>query len=103
MTSDVSAGGIGVVPTAIQLAAYQNKGASKQAGGAASQCEIRTEQIGAALVGGILSLSISPQVSQAFKFSSPVVLRPGFGLSVYGNNNNGANVSASFEYYEEFI
>lgn len=76
---------------------------SKKAGGAAGASLTRTDNTAApgVGVGQLGSVAGTSSVSATYKLSEPIILPPGFGLTVVGSL--GQNVAATYEFFEEAI
>jgi hypothetical protein len=93
-----------VTASTVALATNTQNGLSKLLGGAASKGEIHSDTTASAqpgnpslfVIGGVGGTNVQSSV----KLVEPIVIPPGYGLVLTGNQvNNG--ISSSFEWYEE--
>ena len=90
----------------IASAALTNSGgnaASKRTGGTASTAQLRTQNIAALPGGSICLLSAPASGTSYYKLTEPIVLAPGFGLTLTVTNAQNTDLGASFEFAEDSI
>lgn len=102
-TTTAQGGAVGIVITIEQTAVLDRRASSKLSGGARSIAEMRTGNTVAVPAGEALASNSAPaNVAADRTYLEPVVLMPGYGLTVYANAL-GADVVAAFEFCEEAL
>jgi hypothetical protein len=77
------------------------QGVSKKGGGAAAQAGVYGLSTATVVpAGNFMQMAAPANGFASFKFSEPVVLPPGFGLTIWSYTLN-ATMGAQFEWYEE--
>lgn len=98
----VVAGALVVTHDDAARASLGNAGLSKRQGGSAPVAEFRYEAMAARHTTGLTAIAVQANVTELVKFTEPVVLPPGAGLSVFHVENTvNTHVNGTFEWYEE--
>lgn len=98
-----SGGAVGVTISQTMLADLQYTVSSKLSGGAPSVAQLRAAQRAAPPAEqGIASLSLQAGVLMERLYQEPVVLLPGWGLTLWSNVTN-TDVNGAYEFVEELI
>ncbi len=89
----------------VALGALYGNCPAKKLGGAASLAELRSQTSGGYLptTADMAAFYCAANSSLPFKYTEPVVIPPGQGLTMFVNNNVFTNLASTFEHYEEVI
>lgn len=95
---------VNFIGSTVALAATIQYGVSKLLGGTASVVAINTDSVvGIAPTVGILhSMTMAAASSQSFKFTEPIIVMPGNGLTGWSTVVN-ADLGMTYEWYEESV